>query len=1177
MARLPQPGSDNGTWGDILNEYLLQSLKPDGTIQDNAVTSNTLAPNSVTNSALASNAVNAAVIQDGSITEVLLDSSLQTKINASADVSSVAGKTGIVILDKSDVDLGNVDNTSDLGKPISTATQTALNEKANDLSAVHLAGTETITGTKTFSNVVTALGVSASNNSNGGNQVVLNNANTAGRVELNFQENGIDKGFFQYRGTANAAIPNTFRFQTQTGTNADIILGTNGGSHFFIAGGQNSLATGNVGIGTTTPDAKLSIVGEVRGYSGSSYSLYNTSDQATNYERGRMYWTSNKFAIHADAGGTGVSRSLVLGASNFDQITLSPGNTKITVNGGSGSAGSIAMLVTGSKSASSGTQTILSVSPTITQTSTAGYTALLINPTETSTGSGAKNLIDAQVGGVSKFRVDNTGAISVAAVSTTSGSLVSTDGTQTLTNKTLTSPQVNQLLDTNGNVALTLVATASAVNYLEITNSATGSDLTIRAAGSDANININVRPRGTGSVYIRDGANSRLADFIPVVSAANRLVFTSAVAGSAPIISAAGSDTNVDLQLSGKGTGGVVLPNGNPLAIYNTTDQATNYERIRSYWSSNTAYVSTEAAGTGTIRNLYVNVGNARGLLISGIPSVNGRYSMNEATGFTNAVGVALTNTFTTSSGTNVGLSVSTTLSQTSTAGYTTLLLSSTETTTGSGAKNLIVGQVGGVTKFQLNNAGQTEQGDYALTGVIAHFKGGSGGNAIMQFSRGTGTTASAAYDFNLAGSGFGIRDSQTGLLAANMFSASTYAQLFVGQNGTIGNYSAVEAYLSASTHAAAAGSDIGGPNLIIQGGGGTGAGTPGDIRLRTASTTASGSTVHSYTTRLTIKATTGEVIIASPGTGSGSVVSVDGTQTLTNKRITPRVVTVTAGATPAINTDNGDVFIITGLTVSITSMTTNLTGAPTDGQRIRISITGTAARAITWGTSFEASTVALPTTTVTTNRLDTDFIWNAATSKWRVASEIPGTVYVSGGTDVSVADGGTGRSTSTTAYGIIAAGTTATGAQQTIAPGVSGQFLKSAGTSALGSFASITGADVTALPYDVSFMHTVGTRATGYGTNTMGTRLPRNCTFTSVTFRCGTADASGNLVVELRKNGVTVSGTSTTIAAASQISGGTSTGSWSFVAGDILTVYISGVGTTPGNGLIADITGVTA
>jgi hypothetical protein len=45
-------------------------------------------------------------------------------------VSSVAGKTGLVILNKADVGLGNLDNTSDLNKPVSTATQTALNLKA---------------------------------------------------------------------------------------------------------------------------------------------------------------------------------------------------------------------------------------------------------------------------------------------------------------------------------------------------------------------------------------------------------------------------------------------------------------------------------------------------------------------------------------------------------------------------------------------------------------------------------------------------------------------------------------------------------------------------------------------------------------------------------------------------------------------------------------------------------------------------------------------------------------------------------------------------------------------------------------------------------------------------------------------------------------------------------------
>jgi len=49
----------------------------------------------------------------------------------SGAVDSVAGKTGVVTLVKADVGLGNVDNTSDVNKPVSTAQQTALNLKAN--------------------------------------------------------------------------------------------------------------------------------------------------------------------------------------------------------------------------------------------------------------------------------------------------------------------------------------------------------------------------------------------------------------------------------------------------------------------------------------------------------------------------------------------------------------------------------------------------------------------------------------------------------------------------------------------------------------------------------------------------------------------------------------------------------------------------------------------------------------------------------------------------------------------------------------------------------------------------------------------------------------------------------------------------------------------------------------
>lgn len=114
------------------------------------------------------------------------------------------------------------------------------------------------------------------------------------------------------------------------------------------------------------------------------------------------------------------------------------------------------------------------------------------------------------------------------------------------------------------------------------------------------------------------------------------------------------------------------------------------------------------------------------------------------------------------------------------------------------------------------------------------------------------------------------------------------------------------------------------------------------------------------------------------------SVVTTNGTQTLTNKRVTKRVVTVTANAEPTINTDNTDVVSITGQNTAITSMTTNLSGTPEAGDMIMFQITdnGTA-RAITWGASFASTTTILPTTTVISTMLRVLFQRNNANTVW--------------------------------------------------------------------------------------------------------------------------------------------------------------------------------------------------
>ena len=75
---------------------------------------------------------------------------------------------------------------------------------------------------------------------------------------------------------------------------------------------------------------------------------------------------------------------------------------------------------------------------------------------------------------------------------------VTLDGTQTLTNKTLTSPAIGtSILDTNGNELALLTATSSAVNEITLANAATGNGPIISSTG-ETNVDLNLNPKGTG-------------------------------------------------------------------------------------------------------------------------------------------------------------------------------------------------------------------------------------------------------------------------------------------------------------------------------------------------------------------------------------------------------------------------------------------------------------------------------------------------------------------------------------------------------------------------------------------------------------------------------------------------------------------------------------------------------
>jgi hypothetical protein len=116
----------------------------------------------------------------------------------------------------------------------------------------------------------------------------------------------------------------------------------------------------------------------------------------------------------------------------------------------------------------------------------------------------------------------------------------------------------------------------------------------------------------------------------------------------------------------------------------------------------------------------------------------------------------------------------------------------------------------------------------------------------------------------------------------------------------------------------------------------------------------------------------------------AGSYITASSTDTLTNKRVTPRVSTTASSATPTPNADTDDVYTITALAAGATFGAP--TGTPTQGQGliIRIKDNGTA-RTLAFNAIYRAIGVTLPTTTVLSKTLYLGMIYNLTDTKWDV------------------------------------------------------------------------------------------------------------------------------------------------------------------------------------------------
>lgn len=197
-SRLPQPGSDDGTWGDILNDFLSQAHQADGTLKTNSVGATQLQAGAVTKSSIGlGNVDNTADLEKpiSTATSTFLAVSHAADGTLKADtVGSTQIQTGAVT--KTMVGLGNVDNTSDANKPISTATSTFLaiaHETDGTLKANSVGSAQIQSGAVTK----TAVGLGNVDNTSDANkpvstavQTALNAKMTKGEQSFNVKDYG---------------------------------------------------------------------------------------------------------------------------------------------------------------------------------------------------------------------------------------------------------------------------------------------------------------------------------------------------------------------------------------------------------------------------------------------------------------------------------------------------------------------------------------------------------------------------------------------------------------------------------------------------------------------------------------------------------------------------------------------------------------------------------------------------------------------------------------------------------------------------------------------------------------------------------------------------------------------------------------------------------------------------
>lgn len=202
---------------------------------------------------------------------------------------------------------------------------------------------------------------------------------------------------------------------------------------------------------------------------------------------------------------------------------------------------------------------------------------------------------------------------------------VGVDDTQTLTNKTLTSPHVDALFNgTSPSATLKVTGVASAANWLEVTNNVAGQAPRVRvAAGStDPNVGIQIETKGTGVLSARyGGVPYQVATILGVENLSNKTLTAPAIGASDW---ANANHTHADAAHGGPLTSaafGVGSGVARALSVVASNSTAiANSTTLTSF--SNSSYTSTLNAMFGAV-GAVLKVGFAGKFSNTGTPTLN--------------------------------------------------------------------------------------------------------------------------------------------------------------------------------------------------------------------------------------------------------------------------------------------------------------------------------------------------------------------------------------------------------------------------------------------------------------------------------------------------------------------------------------------------------------------------